>query len=222
MSDTATLDGIATPEEARQENQKALSFLMRHMVDFDTKSRLPDSDNIITMAEQEMRKRGLDYLIIDPYIFVDMTEGGSRATETEKVRLMLTKLQAWSRAKHVWTIIVAHPRIQYKDGHEDFPPLDIYAIAGSAQWANLADFLLTVRRVNKPQEHKVFTLVEMLKVRDQELCHPGKVYYTRQPCGRYDERPDEQACIREHAAQEVMEKDDQPWIVEPQTKRKRL
>lgn len=212
VSDTATLDGIATPEEARLENQKALGFLMRHMVDFDTKSRLPDSDNIITMAEQEMRKRGLDYLIIDPYIFVDMTEGGSRATETEKVRLMLTKLQAWSRAKHVWTIIVAHPRIQYKDGHEDFPPLDIYAIAGSAQWANLADFLLTVRRVDKPQEHKVFTLVEMLKVRDQELCHPGKVYYTRQPCGRYDERPDEQACIREHAALEVMEKDDQPWI----------
>lgn len=213
VRNTEDMDGAESPEEARQENRKVLDFLSEHMVDFDTKTRLPDSNYIIGMMEAMMnrKKQKIDYLVIDPYAFINMTEGGSRATETEKVRLMLTKLQAWSRTRHIWTVVVAHPRIQYKDGHEAFPPLDIYSVAGSAQWANLADFLLTVNRISKPEEGKMFTIVEMLKVRDQEFCHPGKVYYVRQPCGRYDERESENDCIAEAMQGKVLAKDDEPW-----------
>ena len=213
VEDTASMDQTMEESDAREVNSKVISYLTQHMVDFDTKTRLPDSDYIIAMAERDMRKHGLDFLVIDPYVFIDMTEGGSRATETEKVRLMLTKLQAWSRARRVWTIVVAHPRIQYKDGHESFPPLDIYSIAGSAQWANLADFLLTVRRMNKPEEGKSYTVVEMLKVRDQEFCQPGKVLYVRQPCGRYDERDSEEDCIAERLQRKILPKDVEPWAV---------
>lgn len=213
VRNTENMDGAESPDEARQENQKVLDYLSEHMVDFDTKTRLPDSNYIIGMMEAMMnrKKQKIDYLVIDPYVFINMTEGGSRATETEKVRLMLTKLQAWSRTRHIWTVVVAHPRIQYKDGHEAFPPLDIYSVAGSAQWANLADFLLTVNRISKPEEGKMFTIVEMLKVRDQEFCHPGKVYYVRQPCGRYDERESENDCIAEAMQGKVLAKDDEPW-----------
>lgn len=213
VRNTENMDGAESPEEARQENRRVLDFLSEHMVDFDTKTRLPDSNYIIGMMEAMMnrKKQKIDYLVIDPYVFINMTEGGSRATETEKVRLMLTKLQAWSRTRHIWTVVVAHPRIQYKDGHEAFPPLDIYSVAGSAQWANLADFLLTVNRISKPEEGKMFTIVEMLKVRDQEFCHPGKVYYVRQPCGRYDERESENDCIAEAMQGKVLAKDDEPW-----------
>lgn len=213
VRNTENMDGAESPEEARQENQKVVDYLSEHMVDFDTKTRLPDSNYIIGMMEAMMnrKKQKIDYLVIDPYVFINMTEGGSRATETEKVRLMLTKLQAWSRTRHIWTVVVAHPRIQYKDGHEAFPPLDIYSVAGSAQWANLADFLLTVNRISKPEEGKMFTIVEMLKVRDQEFCHPGKVYYVRQPCGRYDERESENDCIAEAMQGKVLSKDDEPW-----------
>lgn len=213
VRNTEDMDGTESPEEARLENRKVLDFLSEHMVDFDTKTRLPDSNYIIGMMEAMMnrKKQMIDYLVIDPYVFINMTEGGSRATETEKVRLMLTKLQAWSRTRHIWTVVVAHPRIQYKDGHEAFPPLDIYSVAGSAQWANLADFLLTVNRITKPEEGKMFTIVEMLKVRDQEFCHPGKVYYVRQPCGRYDERESENDCIAEAMQGKVLTKDDEPW-----------
>lgn len=213
VRNTEDMDGAESPEEARQENRRVLDFLSEHMVDFDTKTRLPDSNYIIGMMEAMMnrKKQKIDYLVIDPYVFINMTEGGSRATETEKVRLMLTKLQAWSRTRHIWTVVVAHPRIQYKDGHEAFPPLDIYSVAGSAQWANLADFLLTVNRISKPEEGKMFTIVEMLKVRDQEFCQPGKVYYVRQPCGRYDERESENDCIAEAMQGKVLAKDDEPW-----------
>ena len=213
VENTETMDGNESPEEARQVNRHALSFLMNHMVDFDTKSRLPDSKYITELAESEMRKKKqkIDFLVIDPYVFINVTEGGSRATETEKVKLMLTRLQQWSRAHHIWTVVVAHPRIQYKDGHEAFPPLDLYSIAGSAQWANLADYLLTVTRVNKPQEGKMYSIVEMLKVRDQEFCRPGKVFYMRQPCGRYDERASEEECIAEVLYAKVLPKDEEPW-----------
>ena len=213
VRNTEDMDGAESPEEARQENRRVLDFLSEHMVDFDTKTRLPDSNYITGMMEAMMnrKKQKIDYLVIDPYVFINMTEGGSRATETEKVRLMLTKLQAWSRTRHIWTVVVAHPRIQYKDGHEAFPPLDIYSVAVSAQWANLADFLLTVNRISKPEEGKMFTIVEMLKVRDQEFCHPGKVYYVRQPCGRYDERESENDCIAEAMQGKVLAKDDEPW-----------
>lgn len=213
VEDTASMDHTMKESEAREVNSLIINYMTEHMVDFDTKTRLPDSDYIIAMAERDMRKHGLDFLVIDPYVFIDMTEGGSRATETEKVRLMLTKLQAWSRTRHVWTIVVAHPRIQYKDGHESFPPLDIYSIAGSAQWANLADFLFTVRRMNKPEEGKVYSIVEMLKVRDQEFCQPGKVLYVRQPCGRYDERESEEDCIAECLQHKILPKDVEPWAV---------
>ena len=159
----------------------------------------------------QRKKHKIDYLVIDPYVFINVTEGGSRATETEKVRLMLTRLQQWSRTRHIWTVVVAHPRIQYKDGHEAFPPLDLYSIAGSAQWANLADYLFTVTRVYKPEENKKYSVVEMLKVRDQEFCHPGKVYYMRQPCGRYDERESEDDCIAEVLHKMTFSKDEAPW-----------
>ena len=213
VENTENMDGTETPDHAREVNRQALAYLSQHMIDFDTKTRLPDSDYIIAMAEGVMLKKKLplDYLVIDPYVFINMTEGGTRATETEKVRLMLTKLQAWSRTRHIWTVVVAHPRIQNKEGSQDFPDLNIYSIAGSAQWANLADFLLTVRRVNKPEEGKQYTIVEMLKVRDQEFCQPGKVIYVRQPCGRYDERESEADCIAETLMGKVLPKDEIPW-----------
>lgn len=213
VENTETMDGTETPDSAREVNRQALAYLANHMIDFDTKTRLPDSDYIIAMAEGVMLKKQqpLDYLVIDPYVFINMTEGGTRATETEKVRLMLTKLQAWSRTRHIWTVVVAHPRIQNKEGSQDFPDLNIYSIAGSAQWANLADFLMTVRRVNKPEEGKQYSIVEMLKVRDQEFCQPGKVIYVRQPCGRYDERESEADCIAEAMMGKVLPKDEMPW-----------
>ena len=61
--------------------------------------------------------------------------------------------------------------------------------------ANLADFILTVSRISEPD--RAFTRIDMLKVRDQELCRTGTVYYTRRPCGRYEEHESEEECRAE-------------------------
>lgn len=64
----------------------------------------------------------------------------------------------------------------------------MYTIAGSANWANIADFIVSLERVRKSATHTDYTRLSVLKVRDQELCSPGEVIYVRQGCGRYDER----------------------------------
>lgn len=189
-----------------------ITYLGSHMVDFKIENRLPTPSHIINLAKQEKRKNGLDFLVIDPYVFIDVNEGNARASETEQVKTMLTLIQSWSRKQGVWTVVVAHPRIQHKDGTTDFAPLDIYAASGSAHWANLADFFFSVKRVNNPDEGKVYSIVDMLKVRDQEFCHPGKVYYSRQPCGRYDERESETDCIDETLRGKILPRDEESWF----------
>ena len=62
-----------------------------------------------------------------------------------------------------------------------------------------------------------YTLVNVMKVRDQSLCHTGHLYYIRQPCGRYDERPSEDCCKRELtrapiAPSDIRITDDSIWI----------
>ena len=204
-------DGRLDQRKVRGALMPTVMYLSQHMVDFHTQDQEATTQLIIQIAEKRRNTHGLDYLVIDPYLFIVDESGKSSRTETERVKEMLTQIQSWSRQNGVWTIIVAHPRIQHKEVTKDFDSLNFYDISGSAQWANLADFILSVRRVNKPEEQKVYTVVEMLKVRDQEFCRPGKVYYTRQPCGRYDEREDEQACINDYSHRAVLPKDIEVW-----------
>ena len=84
----------------------------------------------------------------------------------------------------------------------------MYTIAGSANWANLADFIFSISRINEPD--RAFTRLDMLKVRDQDLCQTGTVLYVRQPCGRYDERESEEQIMAEMNGR-MMAHDQAPW-----------
>ena len=93
-------------------------------------------------------------------------------------------------------VIVAHPRgLKTVNGRNELEAINMYTISGSANWANLADFILAVSRISEPG--RGFTRIDMLKVRDQELCRTGTVYYTRSPCGRYEEHESEEECRAE-------------------------
>ena len=190
--------------------EPVLGYLDQHMVDFRMETSLPTPSYILGKAERLRRKRGLDFLVIDPYMFIVPEEGKERLTETQQIKEMLTRVQAWSRKHGVWTVIVAHPRMQHRDGTQT--DLDFYEIASSANWANLADFIFTVRRVNDPQNDRVYSKMQVLKVRDQELCSVGEVLYTRQKCGRYDERESEAECIRYHQENPCVVKDTSLWV----------
>ena len=202
------------PELERTRLDPLISYLGEHMVDFVAQSELPTPSYIVRMGERLRRKHGLDFLVIDPYMFVAIDEGKERLTETQQVKEFLTKVQSWSRKHGIWTFVVAHPRIQHKDGTQG--DLDFYEIAGSANWVNLADFLFSVRRVidqnpNSPLAVN-YTVMKMMKVRDQQLSSLGEVYYTRRECGRYEERASQQECEAECRKEAFPEHDMGSWL----------
>lgn len=150
----------------------------------------------------------LEYLYIDPYLFMEMNTAQG-TTETQAIKSMLTQMQTWGRNNKIWVIIVAHPRKLAKlTGKNELEEIDMYTIAGSANWANLADFIFSISRINEPD--RAFTRLDMLKVRDQDLCQTGTVLYVRQPCGRYDERESEEQIMAEMNGR-MMAHDQAPW-----------
>jgi len=181
--------------------EDCLKFLNTHMAHVDLKGELATPDSIYRLADSYLHQHPFDYLIIDPYVYVDFKDRPKDENETQNVKYLLTKLQSWGHRNHVWVVIVAHPRksVTAHGGHtsDDVSPDDI---AASAHWKNLADFLFSLKRVNQPGRR--YTELNMLKVRDQDLCSTGKVYYVRQPWGTFLEMPDPESCEQWYQAHE--------------------
>ena len=203
------LGKVNTTQYTLEQLQPLITYLDSHTVHIDFQEASPTPDNIIARAEQVRRKMPLEYLVIDPYLFMEV-DNGQGTTETQSIKSMLTRMQTWGRNNQVWVIIVAHPRKLAKlSGRNELEDIDMYTIAGSANWANLADFIFSISRIDQPD--RAFTRLDMLKVRDQDLCQTGSVLYVRQPCGRYDERESEEQIMAEMNGR-MMPKDHEPWI----------
>lgn len=202
------LGKVNTTVYTREQLQPIVSFLDRHMVHLDLHEVPPTPANIIERAERVLSTVPLKYLVIDPYLFIEL-ETGRYNTETQAIKAMLTQMQTWGRAHGVWVVIVAHPRSLKKlSGKNELEEIDMYTISGSANWANLADFIFSISRIEEPDRR--YTRLDMLKVRDQDLCRTGSVLFVRQPCGRYDERESEEQIMVEVKGK-VLEKDCLPW-----------
>lgn len=203
-------------DEAQMDS--VIDWLDRLMVDLDMRLSAPTTRNIIRYAD-DIRRDGFDmrFMVIDPYLFVDM--GSSKENETKLIKDMLTTLQTWGRNNNIWVCMVAHPRMLNNGPEGEFEEIDPYKVSGSAHWANLADFLISVKRIFPSGENNddgsknpSYTKVSVLKVRDQDLCHTGNIYYMRHASGRYFERPSEEACKQEIQQYQGIRVDRQtPW-----------
>ena len=210
VEDTALLS-----DELRE---RTLDFLDQHMLNLTMDNVEPKPSNIIAMCEtlRNAESFPLEFLCIDPYLFV-MSENPAES-ETQQIKQTLTVLQSWGRRNHIWVIMVAHPRKLVKEGTGEYEDVDEYTISGSAHWANLADYLISVRRVFPGGDSDdgslapSFTLVKVLKVRDQDICHTGRLYFLRHPSGRYEEHSDEDHCKRDLLADVTPFNDLKPWV----------
>ena len=202
------LGQVNTARYTREELAPLIGYLNAHMVHLDLHEVPPTPTNILERADRVRRSMDMNYLVIDPYLFMEV-ETGRYSSETQAIKAMLTQVQTWGRANGVWVVIVAHPRKLMKLwGSNESEDIDMYTIAGSANWANLADFILSITRVD--EEDKRYTRLDMLKVRDQDLCRKGSVIYVRQPCGRYDERESVEQVTAEMQGR-VLQRDTKPW-----------
>lgn len=203
------LGKVNTTAYTQDQLQPIINFLNTHMVHLDLHEVSPTPEHIIDRADMVRRVAPLKYLIIDPYLFIEV-ETGKNTTETQAIKAMLTLLQTWGRVNNIWVIMVAHPRkLQKLNGKNEQEDIDMYTISGSANWANLADFIFSLTRIK--EQDRAYTRLDMLKVRDQELCQTGSVLYVRQPCGRYDERESEEQIMAEMQGR-ILAKDQLPWV----------
>lgn len=152
------------PEQKTELLAPLIGYLNKHMVHLDLHEVSPTPAHILERADRVRRTMPIQYLVIDPYLFMEV-ETGRYSSETQAIKAMLTQVQTWGRAHGVWVVIVAHPRKLMKLwGSNESEDIDMYTIAGSANWANLADFILSITRID--EEDKRYTRLDMLKVRD--------------------------------------------------------
>ena len=195
-----------------------LRYLDAHVTHLDMVEYDPTPANILLLADVVKRRGPMHFLVVDPYLFLDLRQTAKESL-TQSVKRMLTTFQTWGRKNRVWVVIVAHPR-KPGSGTGGDEGTSMYEIADSANWANLGDFIFSISRKDandqglKTNDPSVdYTKLEMLKVRDQDMCKTGSVLYVRQKCGRYDERPDVET-IEAEARGHVQPRDTEPWITQ--------
>ena len=126
--------------------------------------QVPDIDWVLSRAREAVMRYGIRGLVIDPYNELEHQRDHGRATETEYVSNMLSKVKRFAQlhSVHVW--FVAHPR-QLHNWRDEVPSL--YDIAGSAHFVNKADNGIVVHRYRSAENaaRKDEVEIHMLKAR---------------------------------------------------------
>ena len=132
--------------------------------------------DLLSIAEVEVYRNGIDVLVIDSYNKV-LHESGSN--ETEVIGRDLDLLERFAKRLNVIVILVAHPRKMEKDkvtGLSVIP--SAYDINGSANFFNKADYVIAVHRIRNPN----YTIIKVSKVKFSNYGGQGEF------CLGYDNR----------------------------------
>lgn len=104
-----------------------------------------DLDYIIELAKVAVLRDGVRLLVLDPWNEIEHKRS-SDETETEYVSRAIRSLKRFALNYECAVWLVAHPRKPHSDGNPKPPSL--YDLAGSAHFANKADYGLIVHRDN--------------------------------------------------------------------------
>lgn len=125
-----------------------------------------DIETIIELARIAVLRDGIRLLILDPWNEIEHKRK-SDETETDYVSRSIRMLKRFAKSYECAVWLVAHPRKPSSDGNPKPPSL--YDLAGSANFANKADYGLTVHREDLASNQ---IDVRVVKVR---MGLPGKV-----------------------------------------------
>jgi len=125
-----------------------------------------DIETVIELARIAVLRDGVRLLIIDPWNEIEHKRR-SDETETDYVSRSIRMLKRFAKSYECAVWLVAHPRKPSTDGNPKPPSL--YDLAGSANFANKADYGVTVHRDDLANN---IIDVRVVKVR---MGLPGKV-----------------------------------------------
>ena len=151
---------------------KRLSIIAHTARDADTEL---DLDYIIELAKVAVLRDGVRLLVLDPWNEIEHKRGKDE-TETEYTSRAIRSLKRFAVNYECAVWLVAHPRKPHSDGNPKPPSL--YDLAGSAHFANKADYGLVIHR-----DDMAGTQIEarVVKVRMGLPGKPGRVFLNWEP-----------------------------------------
>ena len=99
-------------------------------------------DKVLEVATNIQSKRGLDILVIDPFMYVTSPVKDSIHAHAEYCCM---KIRKFCKKFNIHVILIAHPRTQFSFKGEP-PKLDLYSISGGASFYNACDNGLILAR----------------------------------------------------------------------------
>ncbi len=165
---TPFFDGY-TRRMSRCELAAAHRWLGHHFHFVRAEDDSPTIEWILEKARVLVQRSGIRGFCLDPWSDVEHTRPGNM-TETEYIGKSLATIRRFAKANDVHVWVVAHPRSLQAERQGEKPMPGLYQISGSANWANKADFGLTIYR---PDNDVPLTEVHVLKSRFKWLGQKG-------------------------------------------------
>jgi twinkle protein len=121
-------------------------------------------DEILRLAAIQVRRKGINGLVIDPWNELDHNFRG--ITETQYISREISKIRRFARSHNLHIIVVAHPtKLKRDETNGTYLVPTLYDIAGSANWYNKADNGIAVWREN-PTVSEVEVWVQKIRFQD--------------------------------------------------------
>ncbi|MCD8282064.1 MAG: toprim domain-containing protein [Prevotella sp.] len=137
-------------------------------------------DTILGCGRYLVRRYGIKILVIDPYNYIEDESDGRN--ETRYISGQLSRMVKFAQQNDVLVILMAHPTKMPRDKSGEIRTPTLYDIAGSAHFANKADYGIAIQRAN---DDRVQVCVQ--KVRFKHLGHPGiATFWYNTLNGRYE------------------------------------
>lgn len=139
----------------------------------------PPEDNIsvkpiVDLLSKSIQENTTDAFILDPWNECEHSRPPAMS-ETEYIGQALTSLRNFARRNNIAIFIVAHPTKLVKRDDGKYPVPTPYDIAGSANWRNKADSVLSVWRDYGNDNNEVELHIQ--KVRNKNLGKLGQVNF---------------------------------------------
>lgn len=130
----------------QEDYEKGIVFVDDHFKFFDTEKSDTDVESILSLAEQMVKRYGINGFVLNPWNWVDHLRK-EYMSETEYVSQCLTKIVRFSKKFNIAFFLIAHTTKMQKDkstGKYEVPTL--YSINGSANFFNKTHNGITIYR----------------------------------------------------------------------------
>jgi len=159
-------------EELRHKTYDFMNDYFYPMQDFTNDLTI---DNILETTAEAIQMFGIKCLLIDPFNKIGYTKSNNI---TEDIGSVLNKITAFAKKNNILIFLVAHPT---KPSERKINKTDVpsgFDIAGSANFLNMSDVVLTVYRNQDEEASKSNECQVMVsKVRDNDFGKEGSAYF---------------------------------------------